>query len=271
MLTEFSLEGKTALVTGGSRGIGRAIALVMAEAGADVAVAARTLSRVEETAHEIERLGRRSVALQVDVSDSQQVDRMVKHATQALGRVDILVNNAGIGKGGPVVGDPDSSETDAPPETQDVMSDGTWHEVLETNLSSAFYCCRAVAPQMLERRRGKVINVSSTTAILAYADGAAYQVSKAGMKMLTKVLANEWAKYNVNVNAIGPGWFLTDMTQTGFDDPDWYEQTVSSLPLGRLTDLRDLGLLAVYLASPASDWMTGQILFLDGGETALYN
>jgi NAD(P)-dependent dehydrogenase (short-subunit alcohol dehydrogenase family) len=133
------------------------------------------------------------------------------------------------------------------------------------------YVCRAVAPQMLERRSGKIINIASTNSILAYPNGSAYQVSKAGMKMLTKVLAGEWGRYNINVNAIGPGWFMTEMTEDSLNVPGNYQDAVSNIPLGRLTNLRDLGLLAVYLASPASDWMTGQIIYLDGGETALYS
>lgn len=162
-------------------------------------------------------------------------------------------------------------EADGSSTQSDRMDDETWHEVLKTNLSGAMYVCRAVAPQMLERRSGKIINISSTNAILAYPNGSAYQVTKAGMKMLTKVLANEWGPYNINVNAIGPGWFVTEMTEEFFEDSEWADGVIAELPLRRLTSLRDLGLLAVYLASPATDWMTGQIIYLDGGETALYN
>ena len=257
MLSDFNLEGKTALVTGAS-----------SEAGADVAVAARRLDRIEETADEIRGLGRRAVPIQADVSDSQQVDDMVSQATESLARIDILVNNAGISGGGPLVPLPDG---EANSQTSRRLADDTWHRVIDTNLSSCMYVNRAVAPQMLERRSGKIINISSTSAILAEPYGSAYQVSKAGMKMLTKTLANEWGQFNINVNAIGPGWFVTEMTDDGLNVPGKYQEAVSNIPLGRLTNLRDLGLLAVYLASPASDWMTGQIIYLDGGETAIYN
>jgi NAD(P)-dependent dehydrogenase (short-subunit alcohol dehydrogenase family) len=268
MLNDFDLEGKTALVTGASSGIGKEIALVLAEAGADLAIAARRLDRIEQTADELRAFGRRAVPIQTDVSDSQQVDDMVAQATESLGRIDILVNNAGISAGGPLVplpGDDDTSET------SERMDDTTWQSVIDTNLNSAMYVCRAIAPQMLERRSGKIINIASTNATLAYPNGSAYQVSKAGMKMLTKVLANEWGQFNINVNAIGPGWFVTEMTEDGLNIPGVYQEAVSNIPLGRLTNLLDLGLLAVYLASPASDWMTGQIIYLDGGETALYS
>ena len=268
MLSDFNLEGKTALVTGASSGIGKEIALVLAEAGADVAVAARRLDRIEETADEIRGLGRRTVPIQADVSDSQQVDDMVSQATESLARIDILVNNAGISGGGPLVPLPDG---EANSQASRRLADDTWHRVIDTNLSSCMYVSRAVAPQMLERRSGKIINISSTSAILAAPYGSAYQVSKAGMKMLTKTLANEWGQFNINVNAIGPGWFVTEMTEDGLDAPGKYQEAVSNIPLGRLTNLRDLGLLAVYLASSASDWMTGQIIYLDGGETAIYN
>ena len=268
MLSDFNLEGKTALVTGASSGIGKEIALVLAEAGADVAVAARRLDRIDETADEIRGLGRRAVPIQADVSDSQQVDDMVSQATESLARIDILVNNAGISGGGPLVPLPDG---EANSQTSRRLADDTWHRVIDTNLSSCMYVNRAVAPQMLERRSGKIINISSTSGILAEPYGSAYQVSKAGMKMLTKTLANEWGQLNINVNAIGPGWFVTEMTDDGLNVPGKYQEAVSNIPLGRLTNLQDLGLLAVYLASQASDWMTGQIIYLDGGETAIYS
>ena len=268
MLNEFDLDGKTALVTGASSGIGKEIALVLAEAGAKVAVAARRLDRIEETVEEIQGSDGHAVAIQVDVSDSQQVDDMVSQATEALGRIDILVNNAGISRGGPLAPLPEEDGVSQPSER---MDDATWQSVLDTNLSGAMYVCRAAAPQMMERRSGKIINIASTSSILAYPNGSAYQVSKAGMKMLTKVLAGEWGRFNINVNAIGPGWFVTEMTEANLNIPGEYQEAVSNIPLGRLTPLRDLGLLAVYLASPASDWMTGQIIYLDGGETALYS
>ena len=266
MLKEFDLTGKTILLTGASSGIGRDIALVLAEAGADVAVSARRLERIEETAEGIRGFGRKAVPIQADVSDSAQVDAMVEQATQELGRIDVLINNAGVAKGDRLVSFPKEGKPARPK-----LDDETWQSVLDTNLNSAMYAARAVAPQMLDRRSGKVINVASTNSILAYPDGSAYQVSKAGMKMLTKVLAGEWARFNVTVNAIGPGWFVTEMTEEGFDNAEWHEKTVSEIPMKRLTDARDLGLLAVYLASSASDWMTGQIIYLDGGETAMFS
>ena len=166
MLKEFSLSGSTALVTGGGRGIGRAIALTLAEAGADVAISARTLSQVEQVAEEIQALNRRSLALQVDVTDPLSVDQMVAHTTNQLGRIDILVNNAGMG------GDTSSVAS---------FSNDTWQRTIETNLSGPFYCCRAVASQMLERRSGRIINVSSNYATMAAVNGAAYNSSKAAL------------------------------------------------------------------------------------------
>ena len=251
MLREFDLTGSTALVTGGGRGIGRAIALTLAEAGADVAVAARTMSQVEQVSEEIKALNRRSLPVQVDVADPQDVAAMVSRTTSELGKIDILVNNAGISGKSPLI----SLDTNA------------WHQIIETNLSGPLYCCRAVAPQMLERRSGRIINISSTSGAMPSADGAAYNTSKAALNMLTKVLSLEWAPYNVGVNAIGPGWFKTEMSKASLATPDQRAKVESKIPLGRLTDLRDLGLLAVFLASAASQWMTGQVIYLDGGQT----
>ena len=277
MPRELSLEGKTALITGGSSGIGRAIGLVFAEAGADVAISARGLERLEEAAEEIRGLGRKVVAIKADVSERQQVDEMVSRASQDLGQIDILVNNAG-GGGGPVIPLPDLPDDYHPeweyrkPKDHTVgTSDETWHRVLNSNLSSTFYCCRAVGPQMLERRSGKIINIASNVATLAYPYSIAYQSAKSGVKMLTRVLANEWAAYNINVNAIAPGWFSTAATRSTFESPEDTQQVYDVLPLGRVGPNRDCGLLALYLASEASQYMTGQMIMLDGGESALYN
>ena len=280
MLKEFTLERKTALITGGSAGIGKAIALVFAEAGADVAIAARALERLEETAEEVRGQGRKVLSIQTDVSDRAQVDEMVARTIQELGRIDILVNNAGgSGGGAPVAPLPDPPDRPAlgyrnPRDHTAGMTDEAWHRVINLNLSAPFYCCRAVAPQMLERREGKIINIASANAVMAYPYSPAYQSSKAGVRMLTKVLANEWGRYNIKVNAIAPGWFVTEATRAFFESPDnaeWVQAQLSWLPLRRLSDTRDVGLLAFYLASPASDWMTGQLICLDGGETAISN
>ncbi len=277
MLEEFSLEGKRALITGGSTGLGRAMGLVFAEAGADVALAARTASNLEDAAGEVRTHGRKVVTIPTDVSDRAAVDVMVATATAELGGVDILVNNAGTGSGGPVSALPEapgpelSGGYNNPRNISDSLSDDAWDSTFRTNLSGPFFACRAVGHQMLERRYGKIINIASTNAVMAYPYGAPYQTSKAGLKMFTKVLAMEWAAFNITVNAILPGWFVTEMTRSGFDNPEVHRHRVEGLPMKRLTSNRDLGLLALYLASPASDWMTGQAIALDGGETALYN
>jgi len=254
MLREFSLDGQNALVTGGGRGIGRAIALTLAEAGANVAVAARTLSQLESVADEINALNRQSIALPADVTDPLSVQKMVAQAIDHFGEINILVNNAGV-----------SGKVLALSE-----SDTAWHTILGTNLSGPFYCCRAVAQHMIERGSGRVINISSVSGTIAAVGGLAYNSSKAALNMLTKVLAMEWAPYNVGVNAIGPGWFDTEMSHQSIETAEDKAALEGSIPLGRLTTLRDLGLLAVYLASPASSWMTGQIIYLDGGETAAF-
>jgi NAD(P)-dependent dehydrogenase (short-subunit alcohol dehydrogenase family) len=268
MLEAFSLKGKTGLVTGGGRGIGKAIALTFAEAGADVAVAARTKSEIDEVAAELQALGRRAIAIQADISDSQQVDEMVARATDYLGRIDILVNNAGTGRGGTIAPIPDPVAEWPDADHKGGTTDEDWDVTMRVNLDSAFYCSRAVGAQMIERRYGKVINISSTNAIIAYPGVGAYSASKIGMNMLTKILAGEWARYNICVNCIGPGWFMTEMSREGFEDPEISKVRMSQIPMGRLTDVKDLGYMAVYLASPAADWLTGQIIYLDGGESA---
>jgi NAD(P)-dependent dehydrogenase (short-subunit alcohol dehydrogenase family) len=271
MLTEYSLEGKTAVVTGAGRGIGRAIALVLAEARADVAVAARTVPQIEETAELVRALGRRSVAVQTDVSQSEQVDGLVAKVLADWGRIDVLVNNAGIYIKVPAV--PLSGQAFRPPVTTRPgplgLTDEEWHQMLATNLSSAMYGCRAVAPHMLERGYGKIINISSKNGKQASALNAAYSPGKAGLDMLTRVLALEWATQGIRVNAIAPGTFPAGTGDFALNDPAIFKLAEQEVPLRRLGDLRELGLLAVYLASPASDYMTGQIVYLDGGMTAL--
>ena len=281
MLKEFTLEGKTALITGGSAGIGKAIALVFAEAGADVVITARRVGLLEEAAEEIRGLGHKVVPIQADVSDPRQVDKMAAKAMQELGRIDILVNNAGGvgGVEGPIVPLPGPVDNPGfgyadPIDHRVAITEEGWRTILNLNVGSAFYCCRAIVPQMLERRQGKVINIASTNAVMAYPYISPYMSSKAGMKMLTKVMANEWGRYNVNVNVIGPGWFVTEKSKDSFESlrsSGWVQEQLASIPLRRLTDTRDLGLLALYLACPASDWMTGQFICLDGGETSLHD
>ena len=270
MLPEMSLEGRTAIVTGAGRGIGREIALVMAEAGADVVVAARTRSEIESTAADVEALGRRALAVQTDVSKSDQVDALVDQTIEHFGKVDVMVNNAGYLLRLAVVPFPDA--TVQPPrvtrESTSRTTDEEWESIIGPNLNGVFYCCRAVAPHMMERRYGKIINIGSNNAKQAFPLVAAYNVSKAGVNMLTRVLALEWAPYNICVNAIGPGDYHTSMTDATWTDPEARRRHLDGIPLGREGGLRDLGVLATYLASPASDYVTGQIVYMDGGLTA---
>ena len=270
MFSEMSLVGKTAIVTGSGRGIGRAIALVMAEAGANVVTVARTAIEIEKTAADVRSLGRKSMAITADVTDSSDVDSMVDRTLDRFGNVDILINNAGKLLRVPMSPFPDMELK--PPqvtrETSSRMRDDEWQSIIDANLSGVFFCCRAVAPHMMKKRYGKVINIGSNNAIQAFPMVAAYNASKAAVNMMTRVLALEWAPYNICVNAIGPGSYHTPMTDMSWTDPEERKKKLDAIPLGREGDTRDIGILATYLASPASDYMTGQVIYIDGGQTA---
>ena len=269
MFKEFNLDGNVALVTGGGRGIGREIALVLAEAGADVAVTARTTSQIQETASAIERLGRRSLAIKCDVTNYNQVTRMVKQVTTLMGKIDILVNNAGAGIGGGAVATvPIAKDGVGLYTARKTISPEDWNLSIETNLTHIFYFCQAIGPQMLTRKKGKIINILSNNGGIAYPFTAGYSAAKAAGAMLTKVISLEWAPYNINVNAIAPGFFPTEMTRRRYGSSEGREAMLSVIPLKKFAPLRDLGLLSMYLASQASDWMTGQVIYLDGGESA---
>ena len=268
---EYNLEGKVAIVTGGGRGIGKAISLVLAEAGADLVVAARTVEQIEGTAKEIRELGQHALAISTDVTKADEVERMVKKTISEFGKIDILVNDAGTGYAKQLVPLPGIklSGWEGVRDPNTPISEDEWHLIMNTNLTSIFLCSRAVGSYMIEQRRGKVINISSVNAEMGLPYYISYNTSKAAVNMFTRCLALEWAPFNINVNAIGPGDFPTPLTARAHNDPQLREQMLRCIPMGRVGDVRDLGLLAVYLASDASNYMTGQTLYLDGGELAL--
>ena len=248
----YELKGKVALVTGASRGVGTAIAVALAEAGADVALLARSPGELEATAETVRRLGRRGLAVPADVTDAPAVEAAVARTHDALGPVDILVNNSGVALVKPVA----------------EMTPAEWHGVIATNLTGAFNCCHAVAPAMIARGRGKVINVASVLAARGLPGYGAYAASKGGLVALTRVLALEWARHQIQVNAVAPGWFVTSMNEHAFADPAIRDRLLRDVPARRTGRPEELGALVVYLASPASDYMTGEVLFIDGGFTA---
>jgi NAD(P)-dependent dehydrogenase (short-subunit alcohol dehydrogenase family) len=246
------LDGRVAMVTGASQGLGRAIAIALAEAGADLALVARSRPGIEATAEAVMRLGRRAFAVAADVAIAEEVDAAVARTVEALGTVDILVNNSGVAVVKPLV------ET-RPDE---------WERILAVNLTGAFHCCRAVAPGMIGRRRGKVINVASVLGARGLPGYAAYSASKGGLLALTRALAVEWARHNIQVNAVAPGWFITPMNEAAFADERTRERLLRDVPARRTGRPEELGPLVVYLASAASDYVTGEVVFVDGGFAA---
>ncbi len=257
IFNSYSLKGKVAIVTGAGRGIGKAISLALAEAGTDIVAVARTKEEIEETCCEVKALGRQSLVIPTDITKADQVDRMVEETVSHFKKIDILVNNAGTITRKVIVS-PDGTR----------LTEKEWHKVIDTNLTGVFLCCRAVGPHMFKQKKGKVINISSNNALKGGTDVISYSVSKAGVFMFTRCLALEWAPFNINVNAIGPGAFYTKLSAIHHEDPQKRAKMIAHIPLGRVGDVREIGLLAVYLASPASDFITGQTLFIDGGELA---
>jgi 2-deoxy-D-gluconate 3-dehydrogenase len=246
-----SLAGRVALVTGASRGIGRAIALALGAAGAAVACAARSLDQVEATAASVEAAGGRGLAFSLDVTRADEVAAAVARAEAALGPVDVLVNNAGVTLEQPTL----------------EVTDEAWERVLATNLTSMFRCARAVAPGMIRLGRGKIINVGSMYGALGVPRYAAYCASKAAVEGLTRSLAVEWARHGIQVNCLAPGYTNTDIPRAALADEKTRALFLSKVPARRVAEPEEAGALAVYLASPASDFMTGQTVRLDGGQT----
>ena len=245
------LAGRVAVVTGASRGLGRAIALALVEAGADVAVTGRAAAELEETARQAVQHDVRALPFVADVSAYPEVERLMAHVVSALGRLDIVVNNAGIARVAPLA---EASLDD-------------WRAIVEVNLSGVFYGCRAAAPYLIRQRSGKVINLASVLAAVALPGYTMYAATKGAVISLTRTLAVEWARHNIQVNAIAPGWFVTDMNEAAFADPRVHERLTRDVPARRTGRLEEIGPLAVYLASTGSDFMTGQTIFLDGGQT----
>ncbi len=247
----YSLSGRVALVTGASRGIGRALALALGEAGATVACAARSAGDLEATAARIRDEGGGARAFPLDVTRADEVLAGVRAVEEALGPIDVLVNNAGI------VFERKTVE----------LTDAEWASMLDTNLTSMFRCARAVAPSMIARGRGKIINIGSMWGRVGVPRYTAYCVTKAGAEALTRCLAVEWARHGIQVNCLAPGYVETDFNRRVMADERIRAAILSKIPLRRIAAADEVGALAVYLASPASDFMTGQTIRLDGGQT----
>jgi len=253
-LPDFSLEGKVAVVTGARRGIGKAIALTFAEAGADVAVCDVVIDdgQLESVADDIHKFGRRSMAVQVDVSNKADVDSFISRVEDELGPVDILVNNAGVSRGSVLI----------------EQTEEQYQEVMDINLKGSYLCAQAVGKGMIERKSGNIINIASGAGIRGFAGRNAYNISKAGLIMLTKVLARDLAKHGIRVNALAPTNLKTDFTRRLWENPQALAAEEARIPLGRLGEVSDMAGPALFLASNASGYITGHTLVLDGGQLA---
>jgi NAD(P)-dependent dehydrogenase (short-subunit alcohol dehydrogenase family) len=248
------LDGKIALVTGGSKGIGRAIALALADAGADVAIAARGREALEKTSREIEERGRRALAVPTDVSDPAQVRGLMEHTITDLGTLDILVNNAG---GAPFVSTLDAIRTEG------------FDKYFRLNFMSAFYATQAAAPVFVQRRSGCMISIASVAGLIASPGLTYYASAKAALISLTRTAAREWAPFGVRANAIAPGWIETDMNVEARRDEGFTETIRDMIPLGRWGRAEEVASVARFLASDAASFITGSVIVVDGGQTLM--
>ncbi len=254
---EFDVSGKSVIVTGAARGIGKGIARVFAESGANVMVTALTDRYLMPLSEEMAAAGHPIIPVTADATDSEDWQRTVDTALEAWGQIDVLVNNLGDSIRKPLVPAPGSGGSP--------ISDEEWRFVLDINLTEAFKGCRAVGPHMIERGRGRVINISGFAARKGSPESLVYSTAKAGLARMTQTLALEWAPYGITVNCIAPGIFPDPETGDPQQIATSRENARSNVPLGRVGELREVGLLAQYLASDASAYMTGETLFIDGG------
>ena len=245
----FDLTGKVAIVTGASRGLGQTFARALAQAGADLAITSRTLDSLKAFQKEVEGMGRRAVPLELDVRNEASIRQMVSDAVTAFGRIDILVNNAGCNVRKPAV---------------DVTWDD-WNLILDTNLRGAFFVAQSVAREMIPHGRGRIINIGSVTSVMGYAGLGPYGASRGGIRQLTMSLADDWGPHGITVNCLAPGWFKTEQNKVMYEDPEWVAYLVDRIPMRRPGKMSDLEGPVVFLASDASEYVTGQTLLVDGG------
>jgi NAD(P)-dependent dehydrogenase (short-subunit alcohol dehydrogenase family) len=250
-LRQFELFNKVAMVTGSNRGLGEVSAMALAKAGADLAVCGRNKQGLERVSEAIQALGRKARGFTIDVTDKAKVSDAVAQVIGHFGRIDILVNNAGVNYRVPVLEFPEEE----------------WDRVISTNLKGYFLTAQAVAPQMIDNGYGKIINMSSILGTIGLPNQVAYASSKGGVDQMTKVMALEWAKLGVRVNAVGPTYFETELVSQIREDPERFNFINERTPMGRWGHLPELEGVIIFLASPASDFITGQTIYVDGGWT----
>jgi len=256
VLSLYELSNRKAIVTGAGQGLGQAMAMALAEAGADVVIADINIDTAQQTAAEIEKLGRKSLVVKMDVSKSDEINQAIDMVIKEFGRIDILVNNAGINRRVPA----------------EKMSETDWRKVIDVNLTGVFLCSQAVGRQMIKQKSGRIINIASMSGIVLNrgVTQIAYYAAKAGVILLTKTLAVEWAKYNIWVNSISPGWMRTSLVESEFiADKKKYQEIIEDTPMRRFGEPKELGPAVVYLASEASSFVTGENLVIDGGYVAM--
>ena len=250
----FNLNGETAIVTGGAIGLGKQMALAMAELGADIVICSRKLDRCEEMAHQIESFGVKALALRCDLTRAEEIDQVIKETLKEFGKIDILVNNSGRTWGAPV----------------EELKIEDWKKVIDLNITGTFQFTQRVGSEMIKRKKGKIINIVSYAGLIGtdpeYLDAIAYNTSKGGLISFTRDLAVKWARHGIQVNAIAPGWFVTEMTKRIKEHHE--KKMIDRLLIKRFGGEDDLKGAIVFLASKASDYITGQILCVDGGLTA---
>lgn len=252
-LLDFHVQGKTALITGAARGIGRSCALALAEAGANIALGLRDVHQDSGVAEEIRMLGREVIPLQMDVSDLKQIRDAVNHAIEFFGNIDILINNAGI----------------APSNLIEDYTEEDFDMTVDVNLKGTYFTSQAVGKHMIRNQSGKIINLSSQAGFIALPSESVYCMTKAGIRHLTRCFAVEWAKYNINVNAVAPTFIETPGTEPWLADPEFKANVLSKIQLGRIGIPQEVASAVVFLASPASSMITGETLLIDGGWTAV--